>query len=207
MKAEAAGSIEVVVKAINMYINNANVCHQGCVALWNMSYGSTLFQKEACEKGRLAVLLKVLKRHSKNEDLMDTCCATVGTVLSSPETHTKYCTPEVIKAVEACYEKHKGSEQINQFLLSLKRDEDLRVCDAVARSVCTKEAFPKCSEECQCDDNIYCPKCCVQQKAFRCLTCDKDGNWLYCEVCWKRDHQGHKGEEFFYSARCATGHK
>ena len=51
------------------------------------------------------------------------------------------------------------------------------------------------------------PKCCVQLKVFRCLTCDKDKVRLYCEVCWKRDHQGHKGEELFCLVRCATGHK
>ena len=128
-------------------------------------------------------------------------------VLSSPEIHSKYCTPEVVRAVEECYEKHKNSEQIKQILLSLKREEDPRVCDAIARGVCTKEAFPKCSEDCQCDENVYCSKCCVQQKAFRCLTCNKDKIWLYCEVCWKRDHKGHKGEEFFCPVRCASGNK
>ena len=132
------------------------------------------------------------------------CCGAIGTLLSSPETHSKYCTPEVIRAVEECHEKHKDSEKIKQFLLSLKREEDPRVRDAAARGVCTKEAFPKCSEECKCDNNIYCPKCCVQQKAFRCLTCDEDKTRFYCEVCWKRDHKGHKGEEFFFPVRCAT---
>ena len=138
---------------------------------------------------------------------MGSCCGIIGTILSSPEIHSKYCTPEVIRNVEECHEKHKDSEKIKQSLLSIKREEDPRVCDAVARGACTKEAFPKCSEDCGPDENFYCPKCCVQQKVFRCLTCDKDKIMLYCEVCWKRDHQGHKGEEFFYPVRCATGHK
>ena len=38
MKAGAAGGIEAVVKAINTHINNANVCYQGCGALWNMTF-------------------------------------------------------------------------------------------------------------------------------------------------------------------------
>ena len=37
MKAGAAGGIEAVVKAINIHIDNANVCEQGCGALWNMT--------------------------------------------------------------------------------------------------------------------------------------------------------------------------
>ena len=129
-------------------------------------------QKEACEKGGLEVLLRVLKKYTDNVGVSETCCAAIGTVISSPETHSKYCTPEVIRAVEECYEKHKDSKQIKQFLLSLKREEDQRVHDAVARDVCTKEVFPKCSKDCGCDENAYCPKCCVQQKVFRCLTCD-----------------------------------
>ena len=208
MKAGAVGGIEAVVKAINTHINYAGVCYCGCCVLWNISDANVSLQKEVCEKGGLEVLLKVLKEHTNNENSSSSCCAAIGTVLSSPEAHSKYCTPDVIKAVEECYGKHKDSEQIKQFLLSLKREEDPRVCDAVARGVCTKEAFPKCSKECQCDENgYYCPKCCVQQKVFRCLTCDKDKIMLYCEVCWKRDHQGHKGEEFFCPVRCATGYK
>ena len=160
-----------------------------------------------CEKGGLAVLLKILRMHSNNLILLGSCCGTIGVVLSSPETHSKYCTPEVIRAVEECYEKHKDSGIIKHTLLSLKREEDPRVHDAVARGVCIKEAFPKCGWWCKCDDGYYCPKCCVQQKAFRCLTCDKNEIRLYCEVCWKRDHQGHKGEELFYPVRCATVHK
>ena len=207
MKAGAAGGIEAVVKAISTHLDNVNVCSAGCSTLWNISYGSTLLQKEVCEKGGLEALLRVLKEHSDNGNVSRVCCSAIGTLFSSPEVHSKYCTSEVIKAVEGCYEKHKDSKDVKQFLLSLKREEDPRVCDAFARGVCTKEAFSKCSEDCKCDENIYCPKCCVQQKAFRCLTCDKDGDWLYCEVCWKRDHQGHKGDEFFCPVRCATGHK
>ena len=194
-------------KAINTHINNAGVCENGCGLFWNFSFSSTLLQREVLEKGGLAVLLDVLKRHSDNVPISEECCAALRTVLSSPETHSKYCTPEVIRAVEECYGKHKDSERIKQSLLSIKREEDPRVRDAVARDVCTKEALPKCSDDCGSDKGGYCPKCCVQQKVFRCLTCDKDGDWVYCEVCWKRDHQGHKGEEFFCPVRCATGHK
>ena len=107
MKAGTAGGIEAIVKAINTHIDNVDVCEWGCSALWNVTEGSALLQKEACEKGSLEALLKVLKEHSDNEDLLGSCCAAIGTVLSSPETHTEYCTPEVIRSVEECYEKHK----------------------------------------------------------------------------------------------------
>ena len=207
VKAGAAGGIDAVVKAINTHIDNAGVCECGCSALLNISDANTSLQKEVCEKGGLDVLLRVLKTHPDNVNVSELCCSAIGTVLSSPETSSKYCTPEVIRAVGECSEKHMDSEKIKQSLLSIKREEDPRVCDAVARGACTKEAFPKCSEDCGPDENFYCPKCCVQQKVFRCLTCDKDGDWVYCEVCWKRDHQGHEGEEFFCPVRCATGHK
>ena len=32
-----AGGIETVVKAINTHIDNADVCEQGCGALWSMT--------------------------------------------------------------------------------------------------------------------------------------------------------------------------
>ena len=206
MKARAAGGIEAVVKAISTHIVNADVCYYGCIALKNASEGSTSLQKEMCEKGGLAVLLKALRAHASDEDLAVACCCAIGVVLSSPETHSKYCTPEVIRAVEECYERHKESEIIKQFLLSLKREEDPIVHNVIARGICSKKimeifAFLRGGYM---SESVYHSKCYVQQKAFRCLTCDKDKAKLYCEVCWKRDHQGHKGEEFFYPVRCAT---
>ena len=174
VKAGTAGGIEAVVKAMNTHINNANVCKNGCSILWNIYEGNTTVQKEVCKKGVLDVLLRILKEHSNNQNILGSCCGAVGVVLSSPEVYSKFCTQVVIRTVEECYNKHRDSEQIKQFLLGLKREEDPRVCDSVARGVCTKEAFPKCGEDCGCDENYYCYKCCVQQKAFRCLTCDKD---------------------------------
>ena len=194
-------------KVINTHIDNADVCEVGCGALWNITTVNTSLQIEVCKKGGLIVLLKVLSRHTGNVHLLSMCCGAIGTVLSPLKIYSKPFMPDVIRAVEECYEKHKDSGIIKHTLLSLKREEDPRVHDAVANNMCTKEAFPKCSESCDCEENVYCPKCCVQQRAFRCLTCDKDNVRLYCEVCWMRDHQGHKGEEFFYPVRCATGHK
>ena len=37
MKAGTAGAIEIVVKAINTHIDDANVCEEGCGALRNMA--------------------------------------------------------------------------------------------------------------------------------------------------------------------------
>ena len=167
-----------------------------------MSERDHSIQKEICEKGGLSVLLKILKEYSDNSGLVELCCGAIGVVLSSQETYSKYCTDEVLRVVMECSEKHKEDERIKQHLLSLTRKEDPRVTDAVARGVCTKEAFPKCENDCECDEGFYCPKCCVQQKVFRCRTCDKVKIKVYCETCWKKDHQGHECEEFFFSTRC-----
>ena len=169
-----------------------------------MSEGNSSIQKSVYEKGGLDVLLEVLKKYTNTTDVLGSCCGVIGTVLSSRETHSKFCTDDVLRAVRECSERHKDNKKILQFLLSLTREEDPKVNDAVARGVCTKDAFPKCSDDCGSDKGYYCPKCCVQQKVFRCRTCDKEEFKLYCEVCWKKDHQGHEGEEFFCPARCAT---
>ena len=92
-------------KAINTHIDNADVCYAGCYALDNILIGCAALQKEACEKGSLAVLLRVLKEHSDSERVSEMCCSATGKLLLSPEMHSKYCTPEVIKAVEECSKK------------------------------------------------------------------------------------------------------
>ena len=44
VKAGAAGGIEVVVKAINTHINNAEVCNTGCGALRSMTENGKIFR-------------------------------------------------------------------------------------------------------------------------------------------------------------------
>ena len=199
--------IETVIKTINTHIDNPDVCKHGCWTLENVSSMALTFQKGICEKGGLEVFLKVLSVHLNNPDVSDGSCLAIRATLMSPETHAKYCTPEVIRAVEEYYEKYPFSAIVNMTVYSLKREEDSRIRDAVSRGVCTKEYFPKCSEDCQCnEDCCYCPKCCVQQRAFKCFTCNKNRPRLYCEVCWKKYHKGHKGIEAFCPAVCATAH-
>lgn len=199
---------DMILSVMKAHIDDVEVCKQGCSILWSMPEGSCAIQKEACEKGGLAILLEVLRKHNSNSnatvDLLEACCGAIGIVLSSHEVYSKYCTQDVLGTVRECYERHKESEQIKQFLLGLTREGDARVQEAVAGGVCTKEGFPKCRYGCECDENIYCPQCCAQQKVFRCYSCDKNEVRLYCETCWKKEHQMHDCEEFFYPVRCKT---
>ena len=153
------------------------------------------------------VLLEVLKKHGGNKSVLESCCRVIGIVLSSQETHSRFCTDDVLRAVRECSERHKDNEEIKHILLELLREEDPRVKDAVARGVCTKKVFQKWTyiRSGDCEYGL-CAEICVQQKVFRYRTCDKDKEEvkLYCEVCWKKDHQGHECEEFFYSAKCGT---
>ena len=89
VRAGLTGGIDAVVKAIKTRISNPGVCYRGCGVLWNISWGSTIVQKEAYEKGGLGVLLRVLKEHSDDENISGSCCAAIGVVLSSPEVYFK----------------------------------------------------------------------------------------------------------------------
>lgn len=189
---------------MKMHINNALVCETGSGVLWNISEGDCSNQREVCEKGGLTVLVEMLKKHDNNISVLDASCAAIGMILSSQEINLKFCTQDVLSTVKECYEKHKESEQIKEFLFGITRENDPRVVSDVSRNLCTKESFKKCSDDCRCDENVYCPKCCIQQKAFVCHTCDQGEIKFYCETCWKRDHQGHECEEFFCPVRCAT---
>ena len=42
MKAGEVGGIDAVVKAVNLHINNADVCVNGCGALWNITESNGL---------------------------------------------------------------------------------------------------------------------------------------------------------------------
>lgn len=208
MKAGKSEVIDAVLNVMNKHISSTSACEWGWGILWNISEANYSIQKEICEKKGLTTLIKILKKYNniknKDGDVVESCCGAIGVILSSQEIYSKFCTKSVLGEVKKCYEKYKKSEKIVQFFLGLSRKEDSKVRDAVSRGVCTKDAFPKCEDECGCDEGCYCTSCCVQQKAFKCNTCDKGKIVLYCEVCWKKHHKGHDCEEFFCPMRCAT---
>ena len=204
MRAREAGGIKIVLEAMNKHIANHEICYLGCIALSNISEADYSAQKESCERGGVGTILNVLRLHGGNRKVCEISCWAFCVILSSQDMHSRFCTEGVLSAAQECCEKHEDSKMVLQCLLSLMREEDSRATDAVARGVCTKEVFPKCGNDCGSDKGNYCPECCVQQRAFKCLTCDKCEGMLYCETCWKRDHQGHECEEFFYPVRCGT---
>ena len=204
MRAREAGGIKIVLEAMNKHIANHEICYLGCIALSNISEADYSAQKESCERGGVGTILNVLRLHGGNRKVCEISCWAFCVILSSQDMHSRFCTEDVLSAAQECCEKHEDSKMVLQCLLSLMREEDSRATDAVARGACTKEVFPKCGNGCRSDKGDYCPECCVQQRAFKCLTCDKCETRLYCETCWKRDHQGHECEEFFYPVRCGT---
>lgn len=186
------------------YIRSDMICGYGCGALKSILEANHSIQEYACENGCIDILLIILKIYANHKAICGAATEALGIILSSKELRSEYCTEEVLDTVRIASEKHKDSEKILHFYNGLSVEGDSKVSGAVARGVCTNDVIPKCGTECGSDEGGYCPKCCVQQKAFRCLTCDKGKFKVYCESCWKRDHQGHKCEEFFYPVRCGT---
>lgn len=188
------------------YESDVYICRRGCYAIKKITEASYSAQQVFFDKGGMSVLLRILKRHENNIEALDPCFCAIGVVLSASEVASKYCNEDVIKAITECYKDYIGFTKFTHFFDGLIRKENSLVKEAVLKGVCTKDMFPKCDDNCGSDKNYYCLKCCVQQKAFRCLTCDSDKKSLslYCEVCWKKHHQGHEYEEFFYPIRCAT---
>lgn len=201
-KANECGVIETALRAMRIHIRDFVVYASGCTFLWNVSEGNCPVQKKICEKNGIELILEILRRHDYDKEVVQCCCTTIAVILSSHETHSKSCTPDVLHAVEECKKKYVDDIKINLAYASLMRDSDSRVRDAVLKGICTKKAFPKCEDDCGSDEGFFCPKCCVQQKAFRCRTCNGNEFKFCCETCWKKNHQGHECEEFFYPVRC-----
>ena len=148
------------------HAGNAVVCQGGCWALRNMSTGNRSAQESVCEKGGLSALLGVLRGCSGGSGqgmLAACCCGAIATVLSSQATHSRFCTPDVLRAARECSGRYGGDEMLRQPCLGLAREEDAGVRAAAARGVCTKEAFPRCSGKCKCDEGAYCPRCCAAE--------------------------------------------
>lgn len=201
-----SGGVETLLDVISKHIRNEVVCKSFCDTLRNISKGSYAVQERICEKGGLKYLLDILGYYKSewNIHTVELCVCAIKTVLSSKKTHSVTCDYFILNAVERARDMYKDSDEIKQCFRELSRKCDPKVNSAVSKSVCTKDKFPKCSDECLCDEGFFCPECCVQQKAFRCYTCDKDEIKYYCETCWKKNHKKHKCEEFFCYMRCST---
>ena len=61
------------------------------------------------------------------------CWEAVEEVLSSKKTYSKFCTTEVLNAFKKWCEKHKEDEVIDKHLLTLTREVDTVVKDAVTK--------------------------------------------------------------------------
>lgn len=211
--AARSGVIEVTLGCMKRWVSevdkNDNIYpyEEGCRVLCYISGGNSSIQRHICERGGLIILLKILKRYDGNQGILEACCGAIEGVLSSQETRTEFLTKNVLGAVQEFREGHKRDGRIQQLFLSLKELEDPRVLYSIEEGKCTNEAYPKCREECGCEEGVYCIKCCVQQRMFRCYTCDRTEVKFYCEVCWKRDHEFHLGKTFFFPGRCATKKK
>ena len=97
MKAETAGVIEAVVRAISAHIDNADVCIQGCCALRNMVSGngkstdknSTMKQKwtdenklKAEKEGGIEVIMNAINTHIDNPNVREQGCSTLWNMVS-----------------------------------------------------------------------------------------------------------------------------
>ena len=88
VKAGAAGGIEAVVKAINKHINNADVCEQGCGALFymtvngknntNKTHNESEWTDEnevkAGAAGGIEAVVKAINTHIDNADVCQFGC-------------------------------------------------------------------------------------------------------------------------------------
>lgn len=204
-RVKRAGGIETILKVMKSKIDDIFVCIHGCTMLTDISSTNSTIQNDLCEKGCISILLDSLKKQIDQEGICELYCLVIEYVLSSQYVYNKFFTHDIFNAVEECYKKHKTSIGIQRTLSVLMREKNENVELAVARSICTMETLPECDEY---KDNIfYSSFCNVQQKGFRCFTCDKEKSKLYCETCWKRDHQEHECEVFFIPMKCATNRK
>lgn len=189
---------------INTHLKNNTAFKSGCDALCSLLEGNQALQLKMCTTGNLEKFLTILEKPRKAKQVSESCCAVIGITLSSQATHSIYCTPKVLEAVKKCHDNNKRSKQIEGFFKGLKREENPNVRSLIEQNICTRVLCSSTCRDCKCDVNTYCPSCCIQQKAYRCLTCSKEYKKIFCESCWKKEHQNHTYEEFFYPMRCVN---
>ena len=200
------GGIRLAVSAMRKYPEDHYVQSCGLSCLWNTTWSVNRNKVTAAEVGGISAILEAMNNHLDRVQIQKSGCGALENILSLDATHARYCKEVVIRTLERARARYPDCVKISQVLASLKRIQDPRVADAIARGVCTKVAFPKCVDrDCGCDSNIYCSRCCVQQDVYRCIDCDGEYSIkIYCQVCWQKYHANHKCIKMFVSSRCCT---
>lgn len=120
-KAISLGVISLMINILNTHVNNESVCQFGCCVLWNVSENNLSVKKEICDKGGLAIISLILGAYQEKQELVETCCGAIGSILSSPETRSAFFSQEIVDLVKKSGEKYAESEEIKKVLAELSK--------------------------------------------------------------------------------------
>lgn len=224
----SSGGIEVILAAISAHPDDPMVLRSGCGALWvannldenveaTILHGGieviiramrrfpgqpipqefTLLSLEAicckpkgasrvAELGGISAILGILKE-IEDSQIQAIGCLVLALILSTPALYSKLMCPEIEQAVQHAQDLFPDSDRIKRSAGSIRKTIAPAIARAISEGVCTL---------------VYSGKTFIQQRIFECVTCTDTRGQTFCEVCFRRHHRGHTGNESFISSFC-----
>lgn len=185
---------------LNGHSNDITVCNTGCNVLRSILEGDAIAQKRFYKLDGIKILFGVFKNHENKLIVAGPCFSAIGVACSSGGMGVVY---KIHGLPEKIVEKLSANQYFSKYIFTIFRSENSLVRKAIKKKLCTNDLIPKCNDKCAYDEGRYCCKCCVQQRVFRCHTCETKEIKFYCETCWANSHMDHKYVEFFFPTRCS----
>lgn len=199
------GGLEIAVEMFRRYKSDTSYLSYAPNGLGNLSGDVKENKITMCTLGLIDLLVEAIVE-SNEMNTCRSCSRAIEFMLACDETYDRWMSFKVKTAIENAFRRYPTCLSLENSLNAVNRQVHPLVREAIEEGVCTRTKV-HCEDQCPSNKyNYYCPKCCVPQYTYHCLTCyDKYSRCVrLCETCFKRHPKDHKFMKVFMSRRCAN---
>lgn len=200
------GGIEVALEAFRRFKNDTSYLSYAPNGFGNLAGDSRENKLKMCSLGLIDLLTEAIDTNRHSMNICRSCARAIEFLLACDDIHDKWINFHVKSVVEAALGRHPDCLGLKNAMYSLMRKKHPLVEEALREGVCTR-AKVFCKMPCPSNTkNYYCPKCCVPQYTYHCLTCYEKYSQCVrlCEVCYKAHPKDHVFMKVFMSRRCTN---
>lgn len=200
------GGLEIAVDAFRRFIDDTRFLSYSPNSLGNLAGDLVENKIRMCELGLIDLVIEAMILHFGVMDICRSCSRVIEFLLANEETYSKYMNYKIGSTIENAFKRHPDCKGLENALNAIKRQVHPLIKEAIEEGVCTrKKVF--CKDQCPSNKyNYYCPKCCVPQYTYNCMTCYEKYSQCVrlCETCYKSHPKDHVCIKVFMSRRCAN---
>lgn len=199
------GGLELAVEMFRRYKDDSSYIAYAPNGLGNLSGDLKENKITLCRLGLIDLLMEAIVA-SNDMNVCRSCSRAIEFMLACDETYDKWMSFKIKSTIENAFRRYPTCLSLENSLNAINRQVHPLVKEAIEEGVCTRKKVC-CKDPCPSSKhNYYCPKCCVPQYTYHCLTCYERFSRCVrlCETCYKTHPKDHVFMKVFMSRRCAN---